>query len=66
MRAAHLLGPHGGEEVGLVVVGDGEHGVRAVDPCLVQKLHRQAVAVQHDRALERIGREFGAGAVASR
>ena len=61
--AAFGLGAHGGEHVGAVVIGDGEHGVGAVDARLGQKRAVQPVAMQHDGAFQRLGRMFGGGAV---
>ena len=62
--ATRLLGADRGEDVGLVVVGDGQNGIGAVDVGLDQQFHVHAVAVQHDGAFQHVGGAFGLGAVA--
>ena len=58
------LGADAGEDVGLVVVGQRQHRVHRGDVRLLEQVEVEPVAVQHHGALERVGRDLGAGAAA--
>ena len=61
--APGLLGAHGHQQVGLVIIRHGQHGIGAVDGGLHQDVHVHPVAVQHDGPFQTVRRLFRPRAV---